>query len=68
MLFNQIPNDPRFRHWNSSLIARKIIHQSMKPELNEKIKKIIIDIYKERGQESDFYKKYTDYLISHLDN
>jgi len=68
LLFEKIPNDERFQYVNSKLIASKMINQSMKPELNQDIKKMIIEIYEEKGQESEFYKNYMDYLISRLDN
>lgn len=67
LLFEQIPNDERFVYQNSSLVATKMIKQSMKPELNTHIRKMIIEIYKEKGKESEFYKNYMDYLISRLD-
>ncbi len=68
LLFEKIPNDERFQYVNSNLIASKMIKQLMEPELNQNIKKMIIEIYEEKGQESEFYKNYMDYLISRLDD
>ncbi|WP_151713718.1 KAP family P-loop domain protein [Acinetobacter bereziniae] len=68
LLFDEIPHDERFQYYNSNLIASKMIQQMMKPELNPKIRQIIIEIYEEKGQESEFYKKYMNYLISRLDD
>ncbi|RZG47202.1 P-loop NTPase fold protein [Acinetobacter wuhouensis] len=68
LLFEKIPNDERFQYVNSNLIASKMIKQSMKPELNQDIKKMIIKIYEEKGQESEFYKNYMNYLIARLDD
>ena len=68
LLFEKIPNDERFQYVHSNLIASKMIRQAMKPEINPKIRQMIVEIYKEKGQESEFYKKYMDYLISRLDN
>lgn len=68
LLFNEIPQDERFQYYNSNLIASKMIQQIMKPELNPKIRKIIIEIYEEKGRESEFYKNYMNYLISRLDD
>ncbi|MBO1279636.1 P-loop NTPase fold protein [Acinetobacter nosocomialis] len=68
LLFELIPNDDRFNNVNSSLIATKMIKQSMEPKLNSKIKQIIIKIYQRKGQKSVFYKRYMDYLISRLDD
>lgn len=68
LLFEKIPNDERFQYVNSNLIASKMIKQSMKPELNQDIKKMIIEIYEEKGQESEFYKNYMNYLIARLDD
>ncbi|WP_374665168.1 KAP family P-loop domain protein [Acinetobacter sp.] len=68
LLFEKIPNDERFQYVNSNLIASKMIKQLMEPELNQNIKKMIIEIYEEKGNESEFYKKYMNYLISRLDD
>ncbi len=68
LLFEKIPNDERFQYVNSNLIASKMIKQSMTPELNQDIKKMIIEIYEEKGQESEFYKNYMNYLIARLDD
>ena len=68
LLFDEIPNDMRFNQGNSNLIASKMIHQAMKPELNSTIKQMIIEIYEEKGRESEFYKNYMNYLISRLDD
>lgn len=68
LLFDKIPNDERFQYMNSNLIASKMIKQSMEPEFNQNIKKMIIEIYEEKGQESEFYKNYMNYLISRLDD
>ncbi|WP_228255434.1 KAP family P-loop domain protein [Acinetobacter wuhouensis] len=68
LLFEKIPNDERFQYVNSNLIASKMIKQSMKPELNQHIKKMIIEIYEEKGLESEFYKNYMNYLITRLDD
>lgn len=68
LLFKEVQEDKRFIHLRSSQIVNKMINQSMKPELNPMIKKMIIKIYEEKGQKSEFYKKYMDYLISRLDN
>ncbi|WP_228200203.1 hypothetical protein [Acinetobacter tianfuensis] len=68
LFFEQIPNDARFVYKNSSLVASQMINQHMKPELNPKIKQMIVEIYEEKGRESDFYKNYMNYLISRLNN
>ncbi|ENV18927.1 hypothetical protein [Acinetobacter guillouiae] len=68
LLFDEIPHDERFQYYNSNLIASKMIQQMMKPELNPKIRQVIIEIYEEKGQESEFYKNYMSYLISRLDD
>lgn len=68
LLFKEIPHDKRFQNINSSQVIKKMISQYMKPEMNSKIKQMIIDIYLERGKESVFYKKYMDYLISRLED
>lgn len=68
VLFEQIPNDDRFEFMNSSQVVKKMVHQGMKPDLNSKIRETIIEVYKEKGQESEFYNRYMNYLISRLDN
>jgi len=68
LLFKEIPHDKRFQNINSSQVIKKMISQYMKPEMNSKIKQMVIDIYLKRGKESVFYKKYMDYLISRLED
>lgn len=68
LLFKEIPHDKRFQNINSTQVIKKMISQYMKPEMNSKIKQMVIDIYLERGKESVFYKKYMDYLISRLED
>lgn len=68
LLFKEVQEDKRFNHLRSSQIVNKMINQSMKPELNPIIKKMIIEIYEGKGQESEFYKKYMAYLISRLND
>ena len=31
-------------------------------------RKMVIEIYEEKGKESEFYKNYMDYLITRLEN
>ncbi|ENW97809.1 P-loop NTPase fold protein [Acinetobacter sp. NIPH 298] len=68
VLFAQIPHDDRFQRINSSQVVEKMIKQSMKSELNSKIRKMIAEVYEAKGQESAFHKRYMDYLISRLDD
>ena len=66
VLFELIPYDNRFHDMNTSQVVTQMLKQSMKPELNSKIKQMIIDVYKEKGQESEFHQRYMDYLILRL--
>lgn len=68
LLFEQVQKDKRFNNLKSSQIVNKMIYQTMKPELNQRIKQMIIEIYKEKGKESEFYRNYMNYLILRLDN
>jgi len=68
LLFKEINYDNRFQNINSSQVVKKMISQYMKPEMNSKIKQMIIEIYQEKGKESVFYKRYMDYLILRLDD
>lgn len=68
LLFEQVQKDKRFNNLKSSQIVNKMIYQTMKPELNPRIKQMIIEIYKEKGKESEFYRNYMNYLILRLDN
>lgn len=68
VLFEEILRDERFKYMNSSQVVTKMVHQGMKPDLNSKIRETIIEVYKEKGQESEFYNRYMNYLISRLDD
>lgn len=68
LLFNEIPQDERFSNVNSSSIVKKILNNSNSSEFGSLFKQMVIEIYREKGQESEFYKNYMNYLISRLDN
>ena len=67
LLFIQIPQDERFNDINSSYIVTKILERPTASKFELSFRKMIVEIYEEKGKESEFYKNYMDYLISRLD-
>lgn len=65
LLFSEICQDERFYEINGSYLVEKILNNT---EFKILFRQIIIEIYQEKGKESEFYKNYMNYLISRLDN
>ncbi|RLL31190.1 hypothetical protein D9K80_15440, partial [Acinetobacter cumulans] len=68
LLFIQIQQDERFNDINSSYIVTKIIERPTASNFDVSFRQMIAEIYEEKGKESEFYKKYMDYLITRLEN
>lgn len=68
LLFEDIKNDIRFADISRLEIIRKMIRQSIKPDLNPKIRQELLEILQEKGRESELIKLNVNYIISRLDN
>ncbi|WP_425879948.1 P-loop NTPase fold protein [Acinetobacter sp. TWP2-2-3] len=67
-LFDQVSGDSRFESINSSYIVKKILERENESDFGYKFRSTVKEIYLERGQKSEFYRNYMNYLISRLDN
>src|SRR5690606_13252023 len=67
-LFDQVSGDSRFESINSSYIVKKILERENESDFGYKFRSMVKEIYLERGQKSEFYRNYMNYLISRLDN
>ncbi|QCO20931.1 KAP family P-loop domain protein [Acinetobacter cumulans] len=70
LLFRKIPQDERFStiNINSSYVVNKILEKPLISNFEVTFRKMVIEIYEEKGKESEFHKKYMDYLIIRLEN
>ncbi|MEQ1368199.1 P-loop NTPase fold protein [Acinetobacter schindleri] len=67
-LFDQVSSDSRFESINSSYIVKKILERENESDFGYKFRSMVKEIYLEKGQKSEFYRNYMNYLISRLDN
>lgn len=68
LIFTEISQDERFSNSSTSQIVKKILDDSSNSEFKKLFRQKVIDIYQEKGKESEFYRNYMNYLISRLDN
>ncbi|KXZ65714.1 P-loop NTPase fold protein [Acinetobacter venetianus] len=68
LLFETINYDEELKEISRLVIIRKMIRQSIEPELNKKIRQEILEILQEKAEESEILKLNVDYLITRLDD
>jgi hypothetical protein len=67
LIWNKIPKDERFDEFNKMQVVKKILGQSIDPELRPQIQKIIFEILEDRAQQADIsQRKNIEYVISRL--
>ncbi|MGG2096856.1 P-loop NTPase fold protein [Acinetobacter haemolyticus] len=68
LLFETINYDDELKEISRLVIIRKMIRQSIEPELNQKIRQEILEVLKEKAEESELIKLNVDYIITRLDD
>lgn len=67
LLFDTIPKDEDFKNIYKAVIIKKMISQSIDPNLNPQIKTYILAALEKKAKESDLMRLNVDYIISTLD-
>ncbi|MEB6675422.1 P-loop NTPase fold protein [Acinetobacter haemolyticus] len=68
LLFETINYDDELKEISRLVIIRKMIRQSIEPELNPKIRQEILEVLKQKAEESELIKLNVDYIITRLDD